>query len=397
MYDQTADGRWRQRQVVNKFGRDAYLYNLVAISPHAVAWEQENEIWTQDFNTGEEVEIWPANGTLYRFAYDDHTGDLLLDRRDARGPFTLRLQLPHSGKSQGAVLDTYRDGTSTPAATLHIEKGIYFFMIPKGPNADLVRFDWDGMVEDYQLAGNFLYFVGNHPEEIPGIWQLDLRTKSVSPLIPSQQRPFHQIQPVNPVVGTATTAKGRTISYHLWKPRQVAAGLKYPLIIGQTHYIWSPYQQVAPAAGYFFATADRATWASDIDNWPEDVQALHDVLTRDPAVDTNRNFLTAFSAESEDVVQVLSASPGLCHGAILFNPVAEPDIEQSHLASMFIVGGQDDATANNLQELTLYQQMAAKAGIPVNLLIQDGVQHIARSVATERERTRQFARFLIGN
>ena len=131
---------------------------------------------------------------------------------------------------------------------------------------------------------------------------------------------FKLVKTISPSVGTGTTAQGRQISYHLWKPSHVSAGKKYPLIIGQTHYIWSPYQQVAPEAGYYFATVDRATWADDIDNWPGDVLELYDILAKDPDIDTNRVFLTAFSAEARDVVQVLAARPDICKGVILFNP-----------------------------------------------------------------------------
>ncbi len=397
VYEQTPDGQWPQTQIVKKFGKDAYLYNLIAISPHAVAWEQENEVWTHDLTTGAEMMIWPATNTLYGFTFDDGTGDYLLNCGDEGGPLTIRFRPPQFGENQGTILETSRGFSRTRWAGLHIERGIYSFTIMNGADPAPIRFDWDGMVEDYKLAGDYLYFVGNRADEIPGIWQYDLRDKKIRCLVSNPKQEFKLVKTISPSVGTGTTAQGRQISYHLWKPSHVSAGKKYPLIIGQTHYIWSPYQQVAPEAGYYFATVDRATWADDIDNWPEDVLELYDILAKDPDIDTNRVFLTAFSAEARDVVQVLAARPDICKGVILFNPGAEPDLSQAHLSRMLVFGGKDDDAGIPIAQLNLYQDAAAKAGVPVTLIIQEGAQHIVRSIATERERTRQFAKFLLEN
>ena len=64
---------------------------------------------------------------------------------------------------------------------------------------------------------------------------------------------------------------------------------------------------------------------------------------------------------------------------------------------MLVFGGKDDDAGIPIAQLNLYQDAAAKAGVPVMLIIQEGAQHIVRSIATERERTRQFAKFLLEN
>ena len=99
------------------------------------------------------------------------------------------------------------------------------------------------------------------PDETPGIWQYDLHTKVARQLLKNPEAGFKLAKTITPSVGTGVTPQGRQISYHLWKPEHITAGKKYPVIIGQTHYIWNPYQQVAPAAGYYYAAVDRATWA----------------------------------------------------------------------------------------------------------------------------------------
>jgi dipeptidyl aminopeptidase/acylaminoacyl peptidase len=67
------------------------------------------------------------------------------------------------------------------------------------------------------------------------------------------------------------------------------------------------------------------------------------------------------------------------------------------MSRVLVFGGKDDDAGIPVAQLEQYQEGAAKAGVPVTLVIQDGAQHIVRSIATERERTRQFARFLLEN
>ena len=81
----------------------------------------------------------------------------------------------------------------------------------------------------------------------------------------------------------------------------------------------------------------------------------------------------------------------------MFNPGTETDLSQAHLSRMLVFGGKDDNAGIPIAQLKQYPDVAAKAGVPVTLIIQDGAQHIVRSVATERERAWQFARFLLEN
>jgi len=60
---------------------------------------------------------------------------------------------------------------------------------------------------------------------------------------------------------------------------------------------------------------------------------------------------------------------------------------------VFIASGRDDKWVPT-EKLTQYQDLAAKADIPVKLFILDHSQHLPASVAAERARARQFAKFL---
>ena len=395
VFGQKPDGTWVQAQVVKRFA-DVVLNYLTATSVHSIAWQQGREIWTFDFASGSTNIIWESiTNKLESFAYSEKTGQFVLACSDENGPISISFRPPRLWEKQGSIVDVTRNDNRTRYADLTIDHGLYSFSVKTDADSEPTNFIWQGMVEYYKLVGDYLYFIGNLANETPSIWQYDIHAKAVRSLLSKQNGDFKYAKTYIPLVGVGTNVLGRQISYHLWRPVQESPRRRYPLIIGQTHYIWNPYQQVAANGGYYYATVDRATWADNIDNWPEDVLGLYDIFKNNPNIDTNRIFLTTFSEEASDAIQVLNVRPNMCKGVILFNPYSEPDLAYAHLSSMFIVGGREDD--DSIQQLTKYQDEAAKAGVPVRLVLQDGAQHIARSIATERERTRQFARFLLEN
>jgi len=184
----------------------------------------------------------------------------------------------------------------------------------------------------------------------------------------------------------------------LWQPPQVSPGRKYPLLIGQTQYsfdAWFPCQQVAVNAGFYFATADRLSWYDGFDKWEPDVMALYDLLVKNPCIDTNRIYICGLSGETHLVPRLIADKPDLWKGAVLFELVARmPDVSKSHLTRIFAVSGRVVYTGD-VPQILKGEDESARAGVPVQLVLQDGVQHFMRSIATERERTRQFAHFLV--
>ncbi len=395
VYEQKTDGNWVQTQVVNRFG-DGDLNNLTAIPPHSVAWQHGGDIWTYDFTSGASGKIWESTtNNLRSFNYSEETGNFLLDCNDENGPLSICFRPPRSWEKQGTILSMIRNDIREEYADLSEDHGRYSFTMETNANSEPLHFAWSGAVEYYKLAGDYLYFTGNLPDGPPGIWQYDIKSKEVQCLDSCLKGHFQYTKMVVPTVGLGTNASGEPMSYHVWAPIHVSPGKKYPLIIGQTHYMWFSYEQVAANAECFFAFADRPSWWDGLPHWGEDVMGLYTILSKNPNIDTNRVFLFATSAESSYLRQFVAEEPGFWKGVILFDPVGEPDLASANLSKMFIASGTDDT--NVVQQLTKYQDEAAKAGIPVKLILQDGVQHITRSIATDRQRTRQFARFLIEN
>lgn len=394
VFQRADNGDWTQTRVIKRFG-DGKLENLVATSPHSVAWRQENEIWTCDFDSGAPEKIWSlTTGQLETFSCADN-GDLLLNCRDENGPLSIRLRQPELGEKQATVLAETRRLDPGSNVKLSEAGGQYTFLIMQNGGENSVRFVWDGMVESYALAGKFLYFVGNKTSDPPGIWRYGVNSKETVCVDSELNKPLKYARGVLPEVGTGTNAAGGQFTYHIWTPMHVKAGKKYPLIIGQTHYMWFSYEQIAPNAQWFFAFVDRPSWWDGLSSWKEDVTGLYSILARNPNIDTNRVFIFGTSAESYYLSRLLDENPGLFKGAILFDSGSRPDVLKSDLSDILVVAGGDDG--DNAKSLPAYQDQAAKAGVPVTLILQDGAQHITRSVAAERQRARAFTQFLLEN
>ncbi|HKW30919.1 MAG TPA: hypothetical protein VJT54_16420 [Verrucomicrobiae bacterium] len=353
-----------------------------------------------DGNTGEaEMKItalWDSRFTWLSsnsFAYTRYNQTWLVYEQKSKGNWV-----------QTQVVNKFGDGrlnNLTPVsphasyADLNLVNGQYVFTIKASANSEPAHFVWKGTVEYYKQAGDYLYFTGNPINGPPGVWQYNIKSGEVQCVDSGFEGHFQYAKMVTPISGTITNASGEQMSYHVWAPAHVSPGKKYPLIIGQTHYMWYSYEQVAANCDCFFAFADRPSWWDGLSHWTTDVTSLYAILAKNPNIDTNRVFLFATSAESSQLSGFVAEDPGLWKGVILFDPVAEPDLSEAHLSKMFIASGTFDE--NDTKALIKYQDEAAKSGVAVRLGLQDGVQHITRSIASERERTRDFARFLVEN
>jgi hypothetical protein len=395
VFEQKSDGNWVRTLVVDRFG-DGKFKNLVATSPHSVAWQQDDGIWTYDFTSEVSEKIWEsATNTLKSFTYEEETGNFLLNCSDENGPLSICFRPRRLWDKQGTVLSMTRNESRARYADLSEDRGVCSFTIKTGADSEPTHLVWDGTVEYYKLAGDYLYFTGTLSNGPPGIWQYNIKSKEARCLDSGLKGGFQYAKWVTPVDGIGTNADGKQMKYHVWAPVQVSPRKKYPVIIEQTHSIAFSRQQVAANGGYYFATADRLSWWAGLSDWGADVMGLYEILAKNPNIDTNRVYLFATSAESSYLSQLVSEKPDLWRGVILFNPAGLPDLSNARLSKMFIIGGRDDGNA--VKQLTQYQDEAARVGVPVKLILQIGAQHVARSIATERGREQQFARFLVEN
>jgi len=396
--EQQSSGTWAESHIYEQPIAGTNWRGLTALSPQSVAWQEDGAVWMFDFASSTSSKIWapPTNTTLESFTVTE-TRDLLLKCSDPEGQLSILFAPSNRNWDPKATSSSItRKDHGERRAELSMDRGLYTFTIAGGANTETMRFVWEGMVENYTLVGDELYFTGNRASGVPGIWQYDLNSKAVRCLVPSMKGDLKSTTIVSPELGTCTNTLGNQITYHLWQPVNVSPGKKYPLILGQGHYVWSAYQQIAAHEGYYFATVDRTTWAHNVSTWQEDVVGLYETLVKRPTIDTNSIFLFAFSAETGGAKQVLAVKHALCKGVILISPPHVQFLLDAPVSKTFIALGKDDDLVQS-EWFTNYQDVAASDGTPVRLVLQSGVQHIPRSIATECERARQFARFLLEN
>src|SRR6185312_250147 len=103
-------------------------------------------------------------------------------------------------------------------------------------------------------------------------------------------------------------------------PANFSPKRKYPLVLGNSPYSWTPFPLAAANAGYFFVTVDRPSWMSPMDDWTEKLMTGYKDLAKNPNIDTNRVFLCGRSVESSGVTWIYSQNPRLWKGVIFFDP-----------------------------------------------------------------------------
>lgn len=398
LMSENLDGTWSEQpgRVGQNFPKpvpDGEMNNFTAVSDHSLAWQQQGEIWTYDFKSGSCVKIWESKtNQLEYFSYDMNTEYYQLICRNQTGEVSVQFRPPMKGFPDSTELKLLPYQRPNFADLTESRSG-YSFVIKTDSQSTSTSFIWPGMIEYYALSGDRLFFTGNLPDGPPGIWVYDTKSRVTSCLDSGLKHNFTYAKLVTPAANMATNDAGKTFNYHVWSPTRIVTGKKYPLIIGQTHYMWFSYPQIAANAGYYYVAADRLSWWDGINDWDLDVKRLYEILSKTPYIDTNRVYLLGTSVESSYLANLIDKYPLLWKGTIMFSPTILPDLSKESMPRMLIVGGKDDG--DSAMDLMKYQEASAKTGVPIRLLLQDGVQHITRSVGTERERARQFALFLL--
>jgi hypothetical protein len=413
VWERKPEGAWFQSHLfkaVTKGHLDSDENYLTATSARAVAWKEEGRIWWLDIDASAPACIWESTtNQLEAFGYDKAFGLLILACRDDQGWLKIWLHPPATDKAQGAVQYVTRTDDRSRYASLQFEEGHNVFYFQTDANSRRKQWDWEGGVRRsspaYDLVGTgrylydgALYFIGNQADEPPGIWRYDIDQEKVRCLVSTMNRDFNPHRVVSPMSGVLTNRLGAVIRYLVWQPRTVVAGRKYPIILCQTPYLWFSFPHLAAYQGYFFGLVQRpAPDDRTIVNWPDDVTALYNELARNPAVDTNRVFLYASTAEAHLLNQLAAEKPGFFKGAILLSPLALPELSDLPGASLFIAAGEEEDNGKAVKRLASYQDAACARGIPVRLFIQKGTQYVARSITTERDRVIELAKYLHEN
>ncbi len=372
---------------------DGRLPNLIGLSPHSVAWQKKQTIWTYDFVTGTMAQIWDATtNDLTGFVVSEKSGNLLLNCQDKEGPFQIELR-PPIGNFDANIVNVTRPMPNPVQVDLDESLGRFNFKIKNLPQSSPIEFTWNGLSRYYSLGGNYLFFAGSISNDIPGIWQFDAKSKTVRAVAPVIDASLKWTKIAEPIAGIFTNKDGKIITYHAWQPIHKIQGKKYPAVIGKYINVWNPFQQIAANADWFFITIDLADW--DMSAFASEMADLYDAISPISEIDTNKIFIIASSAQSPGVNQLFAERPDMAHGLIFYHPAGLVSLSEVHATtSILLLSGTDDDHGNLMKA----QASAYNNGNPVKLLIQDGVQHnMNRSLDSEQELCWQFAKFLSQN
>jgi hypothetical protein len=342
---------------------------------------------------------------LIGFSYSMAFGEFLFNCKDEKGQFLIRYNpKTQSTEDLGRIGDgtheiknvTWYNQEPAYAYRSQMEGGdVFSIKANVGAGRDSVSVPGDSY--DYILNGDHLYLAGTLTNARPSVWGYDLKSKELSNVGSSLDRSLHYASIASATGGQFTNQSGVVRNYYTWPPAHFSPRKKYPAIISQSigGIGGGPFSQIAPNVGYYYVCIQRPGWGEGLETWPDDVMRAREILARNPNIDTHRIYLSAASAETFYLNQLVAEKPDLWRGAILLSPSALPDLTKVQLSSLFILAGTDDG--NSLERLTKYQDQAAEEGVFVKLYFLGGAGHITRSIGSQRAGSQQVAEYLSEN
>ena len=244
------------------------------------------------------------------------------------------------------------------------------------------------------LNGRLLFFgtVSNEPAN--GLWLYDLASRRLQSLVVYSDHPSEAAKKVMPF---SVGLKPR-VNCLVYPPAKIDPHKKYPLVITDTltyDPIHGPmFQSGLADCGAYVAIVERNSWYGGIEQWQTNVLELYQKLKQDPAIDANRVYLYAASAETRYLSELVEKTPGLWRGIILLNPSRLPDFSKSPVAQkrpkILICAGSEERAEERLKR---YQSDALQWGVVVDYLIASVEAHrfIGKTAKQQRlQKVRQF-------
>jgi len=415
VYEQKPEGWIETRVFTNATGGNPYeAQSFAGLSPTAVTWRMRETLWSFDVTTGFATKLWGSfsndvtTNTLLASSYSHETGKFLLvcyDRAEKRGERQSLYDFDPITKTFSHVIPV-RQGIlpDNPPAWINGHQG-YEFLTPErsyctlwisptlGTNpATMFR---AGEVRTAVVRGDHMFIAGTLTNEPPGVWDYNIKSGSLECILSAARRGLQHTECVPFEVTTITNVAGQAFSYHLWKPANFSPKRKYPLVLGNSPYSWTPFPLAAANAGYFFVTVDRPSWMSPMDDWTEKLMTGYKDLAKNPNIDTNRVFLCGRSVESSGVTWIYSQNPRLWKGVIFFDPAGPlPAISIRPFPKIFIASGELEHS-NILKAVKTYKEKASDAGVDVTLVILKGAGHVSYGRGAQEQRIPALMDFLL--
>jgi hypothetical protein len=385
---------------------------FTAFGPNSVVWQQGAALWSCADDGTAPVKVWESapNEALLGFAFSQTGRKVLLHCRDARGQYFARFY-PGQPADQVKVLARFDPAEYLPSRLAFLNDGEgYAFLTQTGATPDTLvvkpdeshppmQFPWQDQVKAMTAGSHAVYVTSSLNDEPTGIWKYDPASGLAECVVPNVPKRFSYAQKSHIARETMTNAAGETLTYYLLSPAHLTARQKHPLVVGilgnvEMGFTWSANHEAIANTGAYFVCVDRHR--REFSQWANDALAVYEAVARRPGVDTNRLYLYADSAGVASVYDLLEQKPGLWQGAILFSPTYFPDPARIPRTRLFLDNGAADSSfGKEGPEVPMrFQDNAARAGIPVTLLIHPGLGHTFRLPAGERERMREALIFM---
>jgi hypothetical protein len=282
----------------------------------------------------------------------------------------------------------------TNAVVLEAPRGGQKFTLPVPGNLRWFQATPEG--DKLLILGTF----SNEPAE--AVWQYDLATGKLRPLVPGSDHPSALAQNLEPSQTTLRLPSGRNVKCTLYAPPQLDAHKKYPLVLGYTHFgtfadgafgrMWLP---ALAACGAYVVVVDRASWDGGIENWGENVGGAYQTLIQNPHIDAGRVYLFAASKETHYLSEFVTQAPSRWRGLILLNPSELPDFAGTpRLGSKPKILISAGAEEHEETRLINYQDDSLKSGVMVDTEVAAGESHMFVGNLAQLERTRAMMHFI---
>lgn len=375
---------------------------LYALSDHEITWLEKGSIWSFNMASQSTQALWSTNKGMLDASYCPQTEEFLLEIGDVNsqslykystGTGSLTALGCGGDKDRRLSFPVWVDNGKGYAYTIRATANYTLFLAGDGTNASRQVFSNDGVTR-YTCEGKSLFIWGSLTNEPPGIWKYDLTDNEPQCIVPATLEPLHYATSILAQWNSLTNDNGNRLNYCIRAPVGASSGKKYPIILCQTPYTWSPYAEMAANEGYYCVSISRAKWIDEgLNEWGMDVKCVYDHLAQTLNINTNSIFLMGASAETSPMYEFISEHPHFCKGVILYHPVAFPNLSGSGISTMLIVNG--DQTPAMVNKVLQYQSEALQRGVPVTVKFLD-MPHSSWRVAIQRQEIQALARYLSG-
>ena len=239
-------------------------------------------------------------------------------------------------------------------------------------------------------------------EPAAGIWQYDIASRQLHPVVSYSDYPSIYAQDIVPHIIAVKLQSGQSVNCTIYSPPNLNPHKKYPLLIGYTHpgtVINGGFGRLGlPAVaecGAFVVVVNRASWDDGIEQWEDMVTGVRKGLEKNRNIDFNQVFVFAASKETYYLSECVAKSPELWKGIILLDPTGLPDFSRSprlqERPQILISAGGEEHEEDRLKK---YQEESLRSGVLVDVVISSGENHFFVGNAGQLDRARAMIHFI---